>query len=264
MAVVKDGGSGKPKPKKKPVTAPSPKPPSPVDKKKPNAPKGGTEPPKPVRPAPTPLTPQETHKRPGAPKGGTKKIEKTERQYERKLKQAGRGAEAVKTREARREPVRRANQERRVMDKSPTYSKPAPKRAPSGGGGGGARKTRQVVSTPVKATQPKVGGGGGGGITRKTRVGDFTMGISPIERPQGTARFQQSFRDGDLVGSDNEVTDFDGSVTTTGAAGGGTGSALFGREVVGRVGDFEGQSVEDIVYGAQKKGRKVRRARRSL
>ena len=120
-------------------------------------------------------------------KGGTKKIEKTERQQERKLKQAGRGSEAVERRQARREPVRRANQGTRVMDRSPSYSpKPAPKRAPSGGGGGGGtapRRNRQTVSAPVRTTQPRVGGGGGGGVIPRSEWHSVAGGESGWATP---------------------------------------------------------------------------------
>ena len=78
-----------------------------------------------------------------------------------------------------------------------------------------------------------------------------------------------SARDPDLVGSGGTIEDFDGSTTEFGgsqfvgggAGGGGTGSALFGRESSGQVGDTQGQSLDEVVYGAQRKSRRVRRPR---
>ncbi len=104
-----------------------------------------------------------------------------------------------------------------------------------------------------------VGGGGrtgGGGILGKPDgggVGDNLHG---------------AFHDPNLVGSENTITDMsDGSSFSGGGfddvsgGGGGSGSSLAGRESVGQVGQLEGQSLDEVVYGVKKKGRKVSRAR---
>ena len=77
---------------------------------------------------------------------------------------------------------------------------------------------------------------------------------------------QNAFRDRDLVGSQNDVEEFDGSTFSGGGfdetgGGGGSGSALAGRESVGLAKVEQGESVEDVVYGVQKRSRKIRRAR---
>ncbi len=59
---------------------------------------------------------------------------------------------------------------------------------------------------------------------------------------------------------------FDGSTFSGGGfdetgGGGGSGSALAGRESVGLAKVQQGESVEDVVYGVQKRSRKIRRAR---
>jgi hypothetical protein len=110
-----------------------------------------------------------------------------------------------------------------------------------------------------------------GGITRE--VGDSTDGNRTDRFRPGAERGGPPVTGGnpivrhdpDLVGSEGSIDEFDGSYGDWGSSndvteggGGGTGSALAGRESVGRVGQVEGQSLEEVVYGVQKKGRKTR------
>lgn len=139
--------------------------------------------------------------------------------------------------------------------------------------------------SPKKSTQDK-----SREINKKTfGIGDFTQAPIRKKRSGGTSdggriydrlrggdtardggsdggRLGGNFRDRDLVGSRNEITDFDGSEFSGGfddveGGGGGSGSSLAGREAVGRVGELKGQSLEEVVYGVKKRGRKVGRAR---
>ena len=112
-------------------------------------------------------------------------------------------------------------------------------------------------------TRERGRGGGGGGIGDRFTGGQRDTGR---QGPSDGGRLAGAFRDNNLVGSQNDIEEFDGSTFSGGGfdesgGGGGSGSALAGRESVGLAKVQQGESVEDVVYGVRKRGRKVSRAR---
>ena len=101
----------------------------------------------------------------------------------------------------------------------------------------------------------------------RTSLRGVKRGTSIAEGGQNDrGRLQSSFRDPDLVGSRNDIDEYGGSSFSGGdgeaaGGGGGSGSSLAGRESVGRVGDTSGRSLDEVVYGVKKRGRKVARPR---
>ena len=127
----------------------------------------------------------------------------------------------------------------------------------------------QDTSKPSGRKKLLGGTSDGGGTTNKGHVYDRNrthLGI-PELGANDDGRLGGAFRDRDLVGSQNDIEEFDGSAFSGGGfdessgGGGGSGSSLAGRESIGRVGQIEGQSLEEVVYGVKKRGRKVGRAR---
>jgi hypothetical protein len=128
----------------------------------------------------------------------------------------------------------------------------------------GDRQRRKFGGTSSGGGGGSVGdgmrGGGGGNLGRPEGGGIATSGANDGGKLGG------SFRDKDLVGSQNTIDDFDGSNFSGGfddveGGGGGSGSSLAGRESVGLIGDTKGQSLDEVVYGVKKRGKKVGRAR---
>lgn len=121
------------------------------------------------------------------------------------------------------------------------------------------------TSTPTR--KKRSGGtstqsGGGGGLRDRSGARRDTG----LQGANDGGRLGGNFRDRDLVGSENTITEFDGSEFSGGfddveGGGGGSGSSLAGRESVGKVGDMEGKSLDEVVYGVKKRSRKVGRAR---
>lgn len=123
----------------------------------------------------------------------------------------------------------------------------------------------QTAPTRRKRSGGTAGGGGsvGGAITRDRTGGRRDTGL---EGGNDGGRLGGAFRDRDIVGSRNDITDFDGTGFSggggeAGGGGGGSGSSLAGRESVGKADIRQGESVEDVVYGVKRRSRKVSRAR---
>ena len=125
----------------------------------------------------------------------------------------------------------------------------------TGGGGGGI----------TRGGGDGTGGGGGGGGSIGDRFGGGRRDTG-LEGASDGGRLAGAFRDRNIVGSQNDVEEFDGSSFSGGGydeagGGGGSGSALAGRESVGLARVRQGESVEDVVYGVKKRSRRVSRAR---
>lgn len=85
----------------------------------------------------------------------------------------------------------------------------------------------------------------------------------------GGGTLRVSMNDRNLVGSRNQITEFDGEEYGGGESGGfeggeggggGTGSSLAGRESVGNA-DLNAGSVQDVVYGVRQRNKRGRRAK---
>lgn len=136
---------------------------------------------------------------------------------------------------------------------------------------GGTRKANadtfgftQPVMRKKRTGGTVMGDGGGGGGSRFDRFQRGMHDTGAIGAQDG-GKLSGSFRDSNLVGSQNTIEDFDGTEFSgggnEGAGGGGSGSALAGRESVGLLSLKKGQSVEEAVYGVQRRRGKVSKVR---
>lgn len=128
-----------------------------------------------------------------------------------------------------------------------------------------------MVIQPIKKKQVKKAASG---YNPPSRVSPDSGNKNSIPPYSTSARPANPYSDTDIVGSGNQIDDFDGTSTRIGkgnsvesglgGGGGGTGSGLAGRESVGLVGETSGKSMEDIVYGVKRKNAKARNKGRSL
>jgi len=132
-----------------------------------------------------------------------------------------------------------------------------------------AKKTGIGDNFTAPTIRPKKRSGGttireSGGSTDGNRTDRFRPGADRGGPPVVGGTRPIGYNDPDLVGSEGSIDEFDGSSGSWGSSnevaggGGGSGDALAGRESVGRVGNIKGESLEEVVYGVQKKGRKTR------
>jgi hypothetical protein len=166
--------------------------------------------------------------------------------------------------EAHKEKVaqRRENrQERRAEKRDNRQSNvKTPQSAPLGGGGGKGGKGGGGKGSPAPTvlggkdyTTPGFAGGTGGRTGTRTGT-SYTDGMKDMNLV-GSGNMIQDMSTGDIYNSSSN-----NEMTGPSMGGGGTGSALQGREVIGKIGQLEGRSVEEAVYGATQT-RKVKRAR---
>lgn len=120
----------------------------------------------------------------------------------------------------------------------------------------------------IQYNKPKSGQLGGTKVTlgrpigSKVYSGYAETGTSKSSFGTGSSSsgtgYTRSFKDPDLVGSYNQVDEYDGSSYSSGG-GGGTGSSTAGRESSAFVGDTAGRSMDEVVYGVKKRRGAARR-----